>query len=349
MAYGGVIDDVRYATGYEKTTRLPVFLCSEPFDLRWYGKYTPEEIGRNGEKMAEVCLAAIEEFDYDWAWLHVDDFFDLEPLGLQTRAGENGPRQVIGSARLPATRETLSQLAVPDPWTAGRMPERLKAIEIIRTRLEERVMVTGTCSGPYTAACLLFGEEAIAQLRQHDRPLLAEICDFLAAVESEWVSAQVDAGAQTIWVDDRLANSRRLTPAQWRELALPACRKLTAEIRTTSALTYLHNEESALPSLEALRELYPDIINCGPGTDMTAAARAFRAKICFGGNLDPVLLQQGTAEQIAAEVERLVAIAYAEGGYIFCTGGLVTPDTPVQNMRALVAAIHRAGSVGWPG
>ena len=34
-----------------------------------FGKYTYEEIFQDGDKIAEVWIATIEEFDYDWAWL----------------------------------------------------------------------------------------------------------------------------------------------------------------------------------------------------------------------------------------------------------------------------------------
>ena len=116
MAYQGVLDDVHKAIALEKPERLPVFACSEEFDVKWYGKYTYEEMCQDGDKMAEVWIAAVEEFDYDWAWLQVDDCFEMEPLGVGTHGEENILRAT--TQYLPAIRETLAGLTIPDPETA---------------------------------------------------------------------------------------------------------------------------------------------------------------------------------------------------------------------------------------
>jgi hypothetical protein len=60
-----VIEDVRKAIELGRPARLPVFALSEEFDVKWYGRYEYEQVCQDGEKMAEVWGAAIEEFDYD--------------------------------------------------------------------------------------------------------------------------------------------------------------------------------------------------------------------------------------------------------------------------------------------
>ena len=52
-------------------------MLSEEFDVKWYGRYSYEDTCRDGDKMAETWIAATEAFDYDWAWLQVDDCFEL--------------------------------------------------------------------------------------------------------------------------------------------------------------------------------------------------------------------------------------------------------------------------------
>ena len=82
MAYKQVLDDVRSAVALKQPGRIPAFACSEEFDVKWYGKYTYDEVCQDGARMAEVWIAAIEEFDYDWAWLQIDDCYEFEPLGI---------------------------------------------------------------------------------------------------------------------------------------------------------------------------------------------------------------------------------------------------------------------------
>ena len=53
MAYDGVVEDVRRAIALERPKRLPVFACSEEFDVKWHGRYSYEEVCQDGEKIAE--------------------------------------------------------------------------------------------------------------------------------------------------------------------------------------------------------------------------------------------------------------------------------------------------------
>ncbi|MDY0164902.1 MAG: uroporphyrinogen decarboxylase family protein [Thermoguttaceae bacterium] len=343
MAYDGVMDDVRRAIALEKPRRLPVFACSEEFDVKWYGKYTYEEVCQDGRKMAEVWIAAIEEFDYDWAWLQVDDCFEFEPLGV----GTHGEGSILRATRdyLPPTRETLDRLRIPDPATAGRMPEKLKAIRLIREHFGDRVLVEGSCAAPFSSVGLLFGLEETMVLGLSDPELLALACDFFVELQSRYIEAQIEAGAHAIWMGDCNAFSGMLSLAQYRRLAFPACRALIERAHRYGAIVHLHNSEVATPYLLAEAELGADIINCGPNANMAEVREAFTGRNCFSGNLDPIeVLMRGTPGQVAAEAERLIAVCYPAGGYLFSTGEMNPRDVPVENMRALVAAVREAGA-----
>ncbi len=341
MAYDGVIDDVRRAIELKKPARLPVFACSEEFDVGWHGKYTYEELCQDGDKIAEVWIAAIEQFDYDWAWLQVDDCFEFEPLGV----GTHGKGNILRATRdyLPATRETLDRLQIPDPETDGRMPEKLKAIRLVREHFGDAVLVEGACAAPYSSVGLLFGLEETMILTMTDRDLLADACEFFVDLQARYIQAQVEAGAHAIWLGDCNAFSGFLSLAQYRELAFPSCKKLVERAQAMGAIVHLMNSEIAIPYLLAETELRVDIVSCGPGADMARVREAFAGKTCFSGNLDPIeVLMRGTPEQVEAEAERLVKLCYQGGGYLFCTGEMVPRDVPEENMRAMVRAVRRA-------
>lgn len=341
MAYEGVLDDVRRAIALEKPRHLPVFACSEEFDVAWYGKYTYEEVCQDGRKMAEVWIAAIEEFDYDWAWLQIDDCFEFEPLGVGTK----GEGNILRATKdyLPATEATLQALRVPDPHTDGRMPEKLKAIRLVREHFGDTVLVEGSCAAPYSSVGLLFGLDETMILAATQPELLARACDFFVELQSRYIQAQVEAGAHAIWIGDCNAFSGMLSPAQYRKFAMPSCKRLVEKAHEHGAIVHLHNSEISPPYLLAEAELGVDIVNCGPAADMEEVAAALRGKVCFSGNLDPIeVLMRGTPEQVAAEAERLVRLCYPGGGYLFNTGEMNPRDVPEENMRAMVAAARRA-------
>ena len=341
MAYDGVVDDVRRAIALEKPRRTPVFACSEEFDVKWHGKYTYEEVCRDGEKIAEVWIAAIEEFDYDWAWMQIDDCFEFEPLGVGTY-GEGNILRATKDYR-PATRQTLRSLSIPDPTTDGRMPQKLKAIRRMRERFGETVLVEGACAGPYSSVALLFGLEETMMLTATDPDLVHEACEFFVELQTRYIEAQLEAGAHAIWLGDCNAFSGFFSLEQYRKFAFPSCKKLVEKAQAKGAIVHLMNSEVSLPYLLAEAELGVDIVNCGPGADIAEVRKAFTGKCCFSGNLDPIkVLMRGTPEQVAAEAERITKIGSSAGGYVFCTGEMNPRDTPVENMKAMIAAVRRS-------
>jgi uroporphyrinogen decarboxylase len=340
MAYDGVIDDVRRAIALEKPRRIPVFACSEEFDVKWHGRYTYEEVCQDGEKMAEVWIAAVEEFDYDWAWLQVDDCFEFEPLGV----GTHGEGNILRATRdyLPTTRETLAGLRIPDPQTDGRMPEKLKAIRRVREHFGDRVLVEGSCAAPYSSVALLFGLEETMMLTVTDPDLVHEACEFFVDLQTRYIEAQIEAGAHAIWLGDCNAFSGFFSLDQYRKFAAPSCRKLVDKAWQHGAIVHLMNSEVKVPYLLAEAELGVDIVNCGPGADIAQARKALTGVACFSGNLDPIeVLMRGTPDEVAAEAERIARIGSSDGGYLFCTGEMNPRDTPVENMKAMIQAVRR--------
>jgi hypothetical protein len=110
----------------KKPRRIPIFALSEEFDVKLYGKYTSEEVVQSADKLVDVWGAAVREFNYDWAYLQVDDCIEFEGLGV----GCVGEGNIVRATHdyLPATEETLKSLKLPDPTRAGRMPIKLEAL-----------------------------------------------------------------------------------------------------------------------------------------------------------------------------------------------------------------------------
>jgi len=340
MAYDGVIDDVRRAIALERPKRMPVFACSEEFDVKWHGEYTYEEVCQDGDKIAEVWIAAVEEFDYDWAWLQVDDCFEFEPLGV----GTHGEGNILRATKdyLPATRETLHSLRLPDPKTDGRMPEKLKAIRLVRERFGDTVLVEGSCAAPYSSVALLFGLQETMMLTVTDPDLLHEACEFFVELQSRFIEAQVEAGAHAIWLGDCNAFSGFFSLEQYKTFAFPSCKKLVEKAQEIGTIVHLMNSEVKVPYLLAEADLGVEIVNCGPGADIADVRNAFTGNCCLSGNLDPIeVLMRGTPDKVAQEAERIVKTGNSAGGYLFCTGEMNPRDTPVENMKAMVAAVRR--------
>ena len=341
MAYDGVIDDVKKAIALGEPGRVPVLALSEEFDVKWYSKWDYETVCQDGDKIAEVWIAAIEEFGYDWAWVQVDDCFEFEPLGV----GCPGEGDILRATKdhLECTRESLGSWRVFDPLTAGRVPEKLKAIRKIRARFGDTVLVEGSAAAPYSCVGLACGLTETMMLAMTDRALLDDMCEFFVEQQCRYIKAQVEAGAHAIWLGDCNAYSSMISVDQYRDLALPSCKELVTRCKNDfDVMFHLHNSETKVPYLLAEIETGADIISAGPDADIAAVKEALSGKCCFTGNLDPIeVLMRGTPDQVAAEAERIMGICKPGGGYLFNTGEMNPRDTPAENMRAMVQAAKR--------
>ena len=137
-----------------KPRRTPVFALSEEFDVKWHGKYTYDEVIGSADKLFEVWSAAVREFDYDWAWLQMDDCIEFEALGVGC----------IGEGNiLRATHDYLAGHAgdAEIAEDAGPLPRRpyarskLEALRRLKAEFGDTVCVVGSNAGPYSSAGLI--------------------------------------------------------------------------------------------------------------------------------------------------------------------------------------------------
>ena len=181
MAYAGVMEDIRKAVRLEKPNRLPVFACSEEFDVRMAGECY-ETYSNDAKVMAKCQIEAIKKYDYDWAWLQVDDCIEFEVLGVGCKGGGN----ILPATcdYLPPTEETLKGLKMPDPEKDGRMPILLEAISRIKEELGDTVCVTGRVAAPFSSVTLLYGMTETSMLMYDNPALIHETNKFFVELQA---------------------------------------------------------------------------------------------------------------------------------------------------------------------
>ncbi len=342
MAYEGLLKDVRAIINLGRPSRVPVVACSEEFDVKWHGKGAYNEVILDPDRLAGCWIAAIEEFDYDWAWLQIDDCIEFEPLGVGCKGEGDILRATCGY--LPAEAATLKALKMPDPKKDGRMPVHLEAIRRIREHFGDRVLVTGRTAGPYSSAGLLYGLQETMMLMFSDPQLLRDTCEFFVELQTMWGLAQLKAGAHALWLGDCNAMSNLVSLKQYSEFAFEPCKRLVDAYRKGGGITILHNSEIRLPYLEKTAEMKPDILSMGPEADLAEVKKAKGSRIALIGNIDQVkYLMNGSPQEVAQETERVMQTGKPGGGYIFNTGDMVPRDVPEENMRVMVRTARRHG------
>ncbi len=338
MAYKGVLDDFRKATALQKPSRVPVVACSEEFDVRVCGGgITYNDYNRNPKLMAATQIAAVRRFDYDWAWLQVDDCIVYEVLGVEVR-GE-GDILPATCGYLPAERATLKSLPRLDPSKDGRMPVLLEALSSIKAELGDSVVVCGRTEAPFSAAALLYGIEETMLLPLMDPELLRDTLEYFTELQIEFGLAQKKAGADAVWLGDCNASGHLMSEHYYAEYALPYVTRMAEAYREAGLWSIYHASEEKIGHLQLQASSGVDVLSVGPGLDIAEAKAAVGDRVCLIGNLDPVnILMNGTPEQVAAEAARVMEIGKQNGGYLFNTGEMVPRGTPIENMEAMLHA-----------
>jgi len=342
MPYDKLMEDVRACIRMEQPSRIPFWACSEEFDVKTVEGVTYEEYCQSADLMVDVQKKVMAEYDYDWAWLQVDDCIEFEPLGV----GVRGEGDILRATceYLPATPETLAKLKMPDPQKDGRMPALLEAIRRLRETYGDTACVCGRVAAPFSSVTLLFGIEETMMLTA-DEGLLRDALTWCADMQSAFARAQIEAGAHAIWLGDCNASTHLISPAMYRNFALPEAKRVVQAIHDAEGICICHNSEERLAGLEAQAEQGVDILSMGPGIDLAEAKKALGDKVCLVGNIDPIgMLERGTPQAIREEVKRLMEVGRPGAGWIFNSGEMIPRDTPEANMAALRDAVREFGA-----
>jgi uroporphyrinogen decarboxylase len=168
------------------------------------------------------------------------------------------------------------------------------------------------------------------------------LLEKLAAATAGHLQAQVAAGAQAIQLFDTWAGL--LTSDDYRDFGLRYARMVIDKLRASGAPT-IYFAFNAGHLLEEVRHCGSDVVGLDWRTPLDRASKALGDRFVLQGNLDPTVLLS-TPATIERRVAEVLEQAADIPGHIFNLGHGVLPETPVENMRALVEAVknHRRGA-----
>ena len=204
-----------------KNDRFLKALAREPVDrtpiwmMRQAGRYLPEyrasrakagsfmDLCTNPEMACEVTLQPLERYPLDAAILFSDILTipDAMGLGLYFETGE-GPR----FKKTVRTEADVQALEIPN--VDDSLGYVMKAVSTIRSALNGRVPLIGFSGSPWTLATYMIEGGSSKDFRRakamiYDQPEVAHLLlDKLAQTVTEYLNAQIRAGAQAVQIFD---------------------------------------------------------------------------------------------------------------------------------------------------
>lgn len=342
-----------------KNDRFLRALLKQPVDMtpvwmmRQAGRYLPEyretrkkagsflDLCKNPELACEVTIQPLDRFPLDAAILFSDILTipDAMNLGLSFGTGE-GPK----FSKPVQTEADVKKLFVPD--MGSELKYVMDAVSTIRKELDGRVPLIGFSGSPWTLATYMVEGGSTKEFGKvkgmmFDRPdLMHQVLDVLAKSVTEYLNAQIAAGAQAVMLFDTWGGI--LTPRDYREFSLRYMQQIVdgltreAEGRKVPVIMFTKNGHCWLEDQAATGV---DAIGVDWTIDIGEARKRIGDKVALQGNMDPTVLY-ASPERIRQEVASILE-SYGTGeGHVFNLGHGIHPAIPPEHAGAFVEAVH---------
>ncbi len=288
------------------------------------------ELCKTPDAAAQVTVEAVERLGVDAAII----LLILEPfgVGLEFTPGD-GP--VIHRP----VRSAADVAALPDVDAAAELEFVYAATRLARAALD--VPLIGFAGAPFTLASYAV-EGGGSRNYAHAKKLMYGEPDAWDALMARFTTAtaaylnrQIDAGADAVQLFDSWVGA--LSPHDYRRHVLPHMQRLIAALQPGTPVIHFGTGTSGL--LAAMRSAGGDVIGLDWRVDLDEGWARVGHDVGIQGNLDPLLLL-GPRDELLAQAERILAQAAGRPGHIFNLGHGILPETPVDNVKALVDFVH---------
>ena len=296
------------------------------------------DLCKNPDLVAEVTVSAAERLGVDAAILFADLLLIVEPLGfeLDYEKGE-GPR-VRPALRFGTDIDRLQEVQ------PSALAYVFEGIRRTRASLPPDLPLLGFAAAPFTLASYLIeggGSRGYARTKAFmysDPGAWRALMEHLVRNLAAYVRGQITAGVQAIQIFDTWVGC--LGPADYSEFALPWSRALFEALPKDVPLIHFGTGTGTL--LELMREAGGTIMGLDFHVELDAAWQRVGYDVGVQGNLDPSVLL-ASREAIRPRVERILRQAAGRPGHIFNLGHGILPDTPYENVLAVIEEVHKFG------
>ncbi|OFV93819.1 MAG: uroporphyrinogen decarboxylase [Acidobacteria bacterium RIFCSPLOWO2_02_FULL_61_28] len=326
----------------EPVPRTPVWF------MRQAGRYMQEyrelrarhsllELCRTPELAAAITLQPLKKLGVDAAIIFADLLLPAQAMGMKLEFAEGeGP---VLSPPIRAAEDVRKLGAVQD----GELSYVAEAIRIVCRELNGSLPVIGFCGAPFTVASYMIegsGSRNFVHTKRmmYQSPELWQaLMQKLVPVLGAYLRSQAEAGAGAVQIFDSWVGC--LNPEDYRTYVLPYSRELIRAV-APAGVPIIHFGTGTATLLELMREAGGDVIGVDWRIALGEAWRRVGYDVAVQGNLDPVVLF-GPREMIRARVEQILRSVAGRPGHIFNLGHGILPETPVENVQAVVEIVRQ--------
>jgi len=294
------------------------------------------ELCKTPSLAAEVTITAAERLGVDAAIIFADILLIIEPMGLELEFTK-GEGPIIHNP----VRSALDLSRLREIESVDSLDFVFDAISQTRQGLPADLPLIGFSGAPFTLASYVV-EGGASKNYVHTKALMYNdsgawhaMMSLISRALGQYLNAQIDAGAQAVQLFDSWVGA--LSPDDYRQYVLPHTRHVIQSIKPGTPVIHFGTGTATL--LEMMREAGGDVIGLDWRVRLDDGWKRVGHEIGIMGNLDPVALF-ARREHLQAAAREILEQAGGKPGHIFNLGHGILPETPVENVIALVEAVH---------
>jgi MtaA/CmuA family methyltransferase len=295
------------------------------FNNTTYGKFASDY-----KTLVESNIKAMEYFDTDMVSLISDPYRETSAFGARIKYIDEGVPRCLD--RIVKTMEDVKGLPVPDIGKCERTLDRIKGATYYQELLKGTVPVSGWIEGPLAEACDLAGVGEMLINLMIDTDFSNFLMDKCMITAKAFAKAQIEAGCDIMGIGDAICS--QIDKETYDLLVKERHRELISFIHHCGASVKLHICGNTTHLLESLRELKADIIDIDWQVDLDHAREILGDDIVLGGNINPVIVQDKSKEEVY-NLSRYLVESHKNEKYILAAGCEITVLTPPENLMAM--------------
>ena len=295
------------------------------FNNTTYGKFASDY-----KVLVESNIRAMEYFDTDMVSLISDPYRETSAFGARIEYIPEGVPRCLD--HIVKTIDDAKRLQIPDVHKCERTSDRIRGAEYFQKLLKGTVPVSGWIEGPLAEACDLTGVNEMLVNLMMDPDFSNFLMDKCMITARDFAKAQIEAGCDLIGMGDAICS--QIDKESYDLFVRQRHCELIAFIHECGASVKLHICGDTTHLLESFRDLNADIIDLDWQVDLDYAREKLGDEIVIGGNINPVLIQDRSEEEVF-DLSRNLVDRYKEQKYLLAAGCEITVLTPHQNLMAM--------------
>ena len=295
-----------------------------------YGQYS-----QDFRVLTQCQLEVLERFPIDIFNVLGYPYREAADCGLKVDFSDDA--QPVSRGVLIEDAQDLDKIHWPDPHQGRLMSDRINAIRRFK-QLRPDIVVMGAVEAPFAQACTFMGIEQVMTACADSPDMVKEVIDWIEPHEVRFALAQIEAGAEMIFMGDSLAS--QVGPAIYEQLIVESETRVVRAIQDAGAAARLHICGDITKIMESVAGVRARFVDIDFPVDIRQACSnvgKISPESYVVGNFHPVEVLLHSSSQGVRDV-CLACEEQAKGlnNFILAPGCEVPPATPTENYEALV-------------